>query len=111
MKWLKAIIALFPPRTIDNGYALGAETAAKLLHQAVDKQAAAEMLFATSDGAYNASLRERAFDSGITDWLYHQGYQNPRDMAEGIEQAQQMNHNMMLYGTIDQPTDNAVEHY
>ena len=111
MKWLKAIIALFTPRTIDDGYALGAETAAKLLHQAVDKQAAAEMLFANSEASYNASAYDRAFDGGVTDWLYLQGYQNPTDMAGGIEQAQQMNHNMMLYGTIDQPTDNAGEHY
>ena len=111
MKWLKAIIAYFAPMTAKEAYEFGGETAAKIINEAVDKQAAAEMLFATSDGAYNASAYDRAFDSGITDWLYRMGYQNPRDMVEGIEQAQQMNHNMQLYGTIDQPTDNAGEHY
>ena len=47
MKWLKAIIAFLTPMTAKEAYAFGVETAVKILHQAVDKQAAAEMLFAT----------------------------------------------------------------
>lgn len=52
MKWLKAIIAFLTPMTAKEAYAFGVETAVKILHQAVDKQAAAEMLFATSDGVF-----------------------------------------------------------
>ena len=53
MKWLKAIIAFLTPMTAKEAYAFGVETAVKILHQAVDKQAAAEMLFATSDKKNN----------------------------------------------------------
>jgi hypothetical protein len=80
MKWLKAIIAFFTPMTTGETYTYGMETAARILNEATDKQAAAEMLFARSDGAWNESPYDIAFDSGISDWLYDQGYRNPRDL-------------------------------